>query len=84
MRDRLDELRREFSRLLDALTIQERIELRELEPDEGWRKSGGVSATQNVVTALDLIATAEDEERDGTLPHGAAQNLRGILRQRLA
>jgi hypothetical protein len=81
---RLDSLQRELAALIDTATDDERSELREIQPITGWRGGGGLTLPHgNAAAALALIATAEDEEWDGGLPHGSAQNLRNQLRERL-
>jgi hypothetical protein len=85
MRKRLDELQRGLDRILDASTADERAELLEIQPPDGWRHSGDVTLPHgNAAAAIELISVAEEEEWAGVLPHGSAQNLRDQLRTRLA
>jgi hypothetical protein len=81
---RTDDLQRQLSALFDTATDDERNELREIQPRLGWRGGGGLTLPHgNAAAALAVIATAEDEEWEGLLPHGSAQRLRHQLRSLL-
>ena len=85
MQRRLDTLQRELAALIDTATDDERNELREIQPQRGAQRGVALTVPHgNAAAALELIATAEDEEWGGILPHGSAQNLRTQLRARLA
>jgi hypothetical protein len=79
VRARLDEHRAELSRILDRLSIEERVELRE--SIRGGRDEAPLGGY--ALAARDVIAAAEREERDGLLPVGSARNLREVVVHRL-
>jgi hypothetical protein len=84
MQKRLDALQRELAALIDTATNDERAELREIEPANGWRDGGeSMIPHGNAAAVMQLIAAAEHEEWDGRLPHGSAHNLRAQLRERI-
>jgi hypothetical protein len=80
----LEALKRELATLLDTATSAEADELREIQPLTGWRAGGEVSLPHgNAAAVMELIATAEENEWSGLLPHGSGQNLRQQLRERI-